>query len=276
MKRFLCLALVALMVASTACKRTTIIPDDELALIFRDAFLTNAYIDSRHINIDSLNVYEPLFARHGYTMEDVQTTIGTFSKRKSARLSDVVEQAIDLLEEEGLYYDREVTILDTIKQIAIRNTRRVIREDSLIEVRSLADTARLSFVMHDLLPGEYRLQYTYKIDSADRNKRLQRKVWIEREDSTRVGYQIYTLRRYTDDKVDRVFRTDSLAERLRIHLLIFPDNEEPKRPSITVRDLRITYTPNEEDALRLLHDKQMNLRIFADEFLDAALKKDSL
>ncbi len=44
----------------------------------------------------------------------------------------------------------------------------------------------------------------------------------------------------------------------------------------TFATINFTYTPNEEDALRLLHDKQMNLRIFADEFLDAALKKDSL
>ena len=276
MKRTLGLLILFTLALSTACKRTVIIPDEELAMIFRDAYLTNAYMEHKRIQEDSLNLYAPIFEHYGYTTEDVQLTIGNFSKRKSARLSDVVEQAIDLLEEEGLYYDREVTILDTIKQIAIRNTRQVIREESLIEVRSLADTARLSFVVRDLRPGEYRLEYSYKIDSADRNKRLQRKVWVEREDSTRVGYQIYTLRRYTNDKVDRIFRTDTLAERLRIHLLIFPDNEEPKRPSITVRDLRITYTPNEEDALRMLHDKQMNLRIFADEFLDAVLKKDSL
>lgn len=276
MKRLLSVALAALLLALTGCNRTTIIPDEELALIFRDAFLTNAYINHRHIKTDTLNVYGPLVAKYGYTVEDVQTTVGNFSKRKSARLSDVVERAIDLLEEEGLRLDREVMILDTIKQIALRQTREVVLEDSLIVVRSLSDTTRLSFTIDNLEPGEYRLQYEYKIDSADRNKRLQRKVWIERDDSTRVAYQIYTLRRYTNDKVDRLFRTDERSARLKLHLLTFPESETPKRPSITVKNLRLTYAPSDEDAVKRLHDKQMNIRLFADEFLPVALPKDSL
>ena len=79
------------LLCTAACARHTIIPDDELAQIFHDAFLTNAYIGSQNVRIDSLNIYEPIFARYGYTTEDVQYTIGNFSKRKSARLGDVVE-----------------------------------------------------------------------------------------------------------------------------------------------------------------------------------------
>ena len=106
MKLFLRSLFIALFALSTgACKRHTIIPDDELALIFHDAFLVNAYV-KREAKLDSLKVYEPIFARYGYTMADVQYTIGNFSKRKSARLGDVVEQAIVLLEREGKYYDQ--------------------------------------------------------------------------------------------------------------------------------------------------------------------------
>lgn len=112
MKRLIRTALaVVTLLCTAACARHTIIPDDELAQIFHDAFLTNAYIGSQNVRIDSLNIYEPIFARYGYTTEDVQYTIGNFSKRKSARLGDVVELAIDRLEEEGKRYDREVAIL---------------------------------------------------------------------------------------------------------------------------------------------------------------------
>lgn len=102
MKRIFRISLCAfLLLAGAACTRHKIIPDEKLAQIFHDAFLTNAYIGDVRVNIDSLNIYEPIFARYGYTTRDVYYTIGNFSKRKSARLGDVVEMAIDKLEAEG-------------------------------------------------------------------------------------------------------------------------------------------------------------------------------
>lgn len=273
MKRIFAAAILLLMLLPTACKRHTVIPDDELARIFHDAFLTNAYIDSKHVATDSLNLYAPIFAHYGYTIEDVQYTIGNFSKRKSARLSDVVEAAIDLLEEEGLQYDREVRILDTIRQVALRTTSQLIVDDTLIQVRSLRDTARLSFVI-DVEEGEYEVSYAYEVDSLDRNSRLQRLFWLEKADSTREHVQQNTLRRNTTDRVVRKYRTDSTSKRLHLHLITFPD--APKRPSLTVRNLRVKYTPNEEEAHRLLFERQMDLRIFSDYFLRASREKDSL
>ena len=47
-------ALVALLFA--ACARHKIIPDDKLAQIFHDAFLTNAYIANANVRTDSLRI----------------------------------------------------------------------------------------------------------------------------------------------------------------------------------------------------------------------------
>ena len=104
MKRLIPYVLCGLLLGG--CARHRIIPDDELALIFHDAFLTNAYLNTENVRPDSLRLYEPIFAHYGYTTEDVHYTIGNFSKRKSARLGDVVEEAIDLLEAEGKIYNR--------------------------------------------------------------------------------------------------------------------------------------------------------------------------
>jgi len=125
-------------------------------MIFRDAFLSNAYISEERIPTDSLRIYEPIFARYGYYDDDVHYTIGNFSKRKSARLSDVVERAIDLLEAEGKVYNRRVAILDTIDNVACRTFTRTVFADSLLRVNSLRDTARLTFSI-DVEPGEYRI-----------------------------------------------------------------------------------------------------------------------
>lgn len=275
MKRILRPALAAaLLLLAGACARHTIIPDDELAEIFHDAFLANAYIGNEGVKLDSLNVYEPIFSRHGYTTDDVQYTIGNFSKRKSARLGDVVELAIEQLEREGKYYNREVAVLDTVDNVARRTFRRTLRTDSLIRVRSLRDTARLHFDI-DTEPGEYTLELNYRIDSLDRNDRgLRAEMWLETHDSTRTNVYSLMLRRNRKESLSRRFETDSTHRKLHIDLLRFQD--KPRQPSVTVSDLRLEYTPPTSRAVEQLYRQQLDIRIFADEFFRAAIPADSL
>ena len=262
MKRFLRIAAsAAFVLLLSACARHKIIPDDTLAQIFHDAFLTNAYIGSEGVKTDSLRIYEPIFARYGYTTDDVHYTIGNFSKRKSARLGDVVERAIEMLEREGKIYNQEVAVLDTIDNVARRTFTRTVLADSLIRVGSLRDTARLSFTL-DVEPGEYSLSLKYLVDSLDRNQRgLKGSVWLER--------------RNREESFSRRFTTDTTHRRLRIDFLTF--NARPERPSVTVTDLKVEYIPPTRTAVEKLYEQQLDIRIFADDFLRAAaIPKDSL
>lgn len=262
------------MLLGAACSRHTIIPDEELAMIFRDAYLANAYISDQRVSTDSLRIYEPIFARYGYTTDDVHYTIGNFSKRKSARLGDIVERAIEMLEREGKFYNREVAVLDTIDNVARRTFTRAVLADSLIRVRSLADTARLSFSL-DVEPGDYQLSLRYLVDSLDRNdKGLKGSVWLERRDSTRTGVYTTTLRRNREETFSRRFTVDSSHRRLRIDFLNFTG--KPQRPSVTVTDLKVEFTPLTRTAVEKLYEQQLGIRIFADEFFRAALPADSL
>ncbi|WP_295937706.1 DUF4296 domain-containing protein [uncultured Alistipes sp.] len=267
----LCLLLVVL---AGACARHKIIPDKKLAQIFHDAFLTNAYVSDSRINIDSLNIYEPIFASYGYTTRDVYYTIGNFSKRKSARLGDVVELAIEMLEAEGKYYDREAAILDTVDNVARRTFTRRVYSDSLIRVRALKDSARLRIAV-DVQPGEYNLRLKYLVDSLDRNEKgIRGVVWLERKDSTRTGTYTTTLRRNREENFSRRFTTDTTHKSLHIDFLDF--REKPQRPSVTVTDLEIDYTPETRAAVDSLYERQLDIRIFADEFFRAAIPADSL
>ncbi len=262
-----------LLLCGVACTHHKIIPDEKLALIFHDAFLANAYLGGRDIVRDSLNVYEPIFARYGYTTQDVHYTIGNFSKRKSARLGDVVERAIEMLEAEGKFYNREVAVLDTVDRVALRSARRIVHADSLIRVRSLADTSRLSFVF-DVEPGEYDIRLRYLVDSLDLNTRNPRaRIWLERADSSQVQPYTVTLRRLNEGSISRKFTADSSLRRLRVELFSFSDT--PRRPSVSVYDFKVEFTPETRTAVEQLYRRQLDLRIFADQFLRAA-QKDSL
>lgn len=267
MKTTLRILLLAAAVAAAACARHRIIPDEKLAMIFRDAFLVNAYLSTESLSGDSLNVYESIFDRYGYTVEDVQYTVASFSRRKSARLGDVVNRAADLLEQEGLIYDREVAVLDTVNNIARRRFTRTLRSDSLLRVERLRDTGLLRIRIPEVRPGDYAVSYRYRIDSADRNRNVRTGVWFERADSSRTANYTMLMRRGSDETFSRTLTADSSARTLVLDIFIFRD--KPLTPRIDVRDLRITFTPDTALAVDSLYLEQSELGIFADEFFQA-------
>jgi len=267
-QRLRILGWVLLLTAAGACSRHKIISDRQLAEIFHDAFLANAYVGTQGVRLDSLNLYEPIFARYGYTTADVQYTIGNFSKRKSARLGDIVELAIKQLEREGKFYDREVAVLDTVDNVARRTFTRIVRRDSLIRVRTLRDTSRLHLAVGDLRPGEYVVRLEYLIDSLDRNTGLRGAAWMELRDSSRNSYYTFYLRRDRTETFTRRFTVDSTVSRLHVDLGLFRD--KPRQPSITLRNVEVEYIPPTDAAVDSLYLVQLPVRIFADEFFRAA------
>lgn len=269
-KRLLCL----LLLLSAACSNHRIIPDDKLAMIFRDAFLSNAYLSDRSIRSDSLRIYEPIFARYGYSTEDVEYTIGNFSKRKSARLSDVVEAAIGMLDTEGIGYEKEVAVLDTIANASRRALTRTIHTDSLLRMQRLKDSSRLRIVLDSIHAGDYRITARYLVDSTDENRSMRCGVWTETADGSRRNLYTFSLRRGSEEHFARTLTADSSMRRL---VVTFSDfTRERKRPSVTVRDLKIDYIPPASVAIDSFYLRQLDIRIFAEEFFRDALPKDSL
>ncbi len=260
---------------SAGCKKHTIIPDEELALIFHDAFLANSYLKNSNPKRDSLLVYEPIFARYGYTTEDVQYTIGNFSKRKSARLGDVVELAITMLEREGERLDKAVADLDTVNNVARRFSERIIHHDSLIRVTRLKDTTLLLFEFDSIRPGDYRITTRYRIDSLDENSGLRFYFQMEKYDSTTTGVQSIALRREEMEEITRLMKADTSIRRLKLSFWHPSRSSERKRPHITLHDLKIYYKMPAEEALDTLYQHHLNIRIFANDFL-RQIEADSL
>lgn len=257
-------------IAAISCSRPEIIPDNELADIFHDAFITNAYVEHKHLNIDSLDIYEPIFAKYGYTVEDVRYTIGNFSKRKNARLGDVVERAIKRLEEEGLQYEREVAVLDTIDNIARRTFRRTIYADTLIRASRLKDTDLLKIVIGDLHPGDYKIDFDYVVDSLDNATNRRAVFALLRRDSSVYNRQQQNLyRNNRKEHVSRQIVADTSARCMKINLMEFSQPRAPQKLTnfgITVTNLKVVYTPTVESALDSLYQQQLPVRIFFEDF----------
>ncbi|MBR2326091.1 MAG: DUF4296 domain-containing protein [Alistipes sp.] len=276
MKRGLIASLVvSLLLGMSACRKHTVIPDSTLADIFHDAFVANAYIGVESINLDSLQIYEPIFERYGYTAKDVAYTVGNFSRRKSARLGTVVEQAISRLEKESAIYKKRVVILDTIRDVAVRSLSRIVYEDTLIVAKRRSDSTRLRIVIKPVLRGEYTI--TYESECKDDLERYPRSsiFYFADEEGNRNSHATITM--HESDKARRTLTLNH--DTFNTLVLEFGQynlqegKRPPKRQDLKIRNLKVRYKPNEQIAIDSLYERYMPIKIFADGFL---IKKDSL
>ena len=275
MKRFLNRLFVAALTAGVllsamSCRKARIIPDSTLSKIFYEAFLTNAYLAEKRPSTDSLELYEPIFEKYGYTVEDLQYTIGNFSKRKSARLGNVVEVAIARLEAEGTVLDRETAILDTIDARARRRFTRTLVADTLRTVYKLSDTTRLHVTVDSLQRGDYEVSFAYNIDSLDKNGRMRIYIRSERQDSTLRVELNNLMQRRTDRTVSHTVKNDGSLRRLHISIAEPDSKSKRERPHITIRDLTVRYLPYAEDVVDSLYEQTLNLGIFNMSLLEPA------
>lgn len=264
--RSLAVALAA--IALAACNKPRVIPDDELADIFYDVYLTNAYVDRQAIETDSLLLYEPIFEKYGYTVEDLHLTINSFSKRKSARLSDAVEMAIQRLEHESDLLNAQVADLDTINAIARRVSVQRIYFDSTIRLRSLADTAKMKRRIPIPRAGEYLVEYYYRIDSTDKNSSHRTVGYFVDSAEHRSKFYTTRYRRQTRDKYSHTFMADSSVRELVLELCNL--NTKPSRPHFTIDSLTVKYYPPREVALDTLTARNFGFRLLIDGFYTPA------
>lgn len=265
---------VVILLTSFACNKQKILSDSELAVIFRDAFIANAYTTTNKLKLDSLRLYEPIFQKYGYTTADVQYTIGSFATRKSAKLGDVVEHAISMLEEQGTYLDYQVSILDTIDNIARRRTIHTLHEDSVLTMRTMKDTTKFVIVFDDLTPGEYEITFDYLIDSLDTTKgNYFSQSWINnRDEKVKDGDKPKQLRRknmiLTRKNVSKFKSSFNIIDSADIAVvtLAHPSKIEGK-PNLTIKRLKITNPLSSARARDSLFKKILNVRIFDDELL---------
>lgn len=253
------MAIVALAVA--ACSGPKVIPDQDLVNIFHDAFVVNAYMSEADITSDSLYVYEPIFKRYGYTMDDLQHTLTTINERKSSRISDIMSEVSRKLEQESKAEHRKIVVLDTIDNVAKRAYTRTVYSDTLIRVNELRDTSKLRITLKDLIKGEYTVSFDYLIDTLDENRNSRVEVYLVVNDTTNSLRHTMMLSRYRNGKYSRKFSADTQHKELYVNMYYHPKNEESKLPDITIRNFKIVRVLPTEVSVDSLYMEQLDLSI---------------
>lgn len=245
-----------------ACSGPKVIPDSVLADIFHDAFLVNAYTSEAKITTDSLYIYEPIFQRYGYTVEDLQHTLTTINQRKSSRISNIMKDVSNRLEQEYKAEQRKIVVLDTIDNYAKRAYTRTMYSDSLIRVKKLRDTSKLRISLKDMVEGEYTVSFDYYIDTLDENRNSRVEAYLIVNDTTHQLRHTMMLSRYRNGSYTRKFKVDTQHKELFVNMYYHPKNEESKLPDITIRNFKIVRILPTELSVDSLYMEQLNLQIF--------------
>ena len=273
MKHTFTILLLAIVALLTACNKPKVIPDKDLGAIFRDAMLVNAYLAiNTGTELDSLRVYEPIFARYGYTAEDVQYTIHNFSRRKSAHLSDVAEYMILLLDREANALNLQVAKLDTVENVARRRFTQVLYADTDIDVRKEADSSLLRYVVEPVYTGTYNIDASYTLDSLDKATGRRYRIYFERRDSTQRSIANGIVQRRKGASFSHRYEVrpeDSTYVRLVIDMAHFNDSKNKGTTRMQIHNMKITYTPPVEKCVELLFNEQSDMRIFSDTLIRA-------
>ncbi len=276
MKQIIYAILTLTLLVTASCDSRKTIPDKELAAIFHDAMIVNAYLGQKQLKLDSLNIYEPIFKHYGYTTEDVRYTIAGFLRRKSANLSDVVDEMIQRIEEEYEELEIAVAKLDTIEHAAQRHAMRRLVQDTAIVVKRARDTVKLHYEVPFEGAGEYQISGCYTIDSLDKSRGRRFSVRKLLRDSTfaqlhssmmHLGKESKSSARITISEHDA---EDVLALQINFddfRLASKKDKKEHPRPKftkITMHEVKVEFTPTVERSVEELYDDLLNLRILSD------------
>lgn len=242
---------------AVGCSRTTIIPDRDLERITREMFLVNAYVNSQTIDADSLDIYTPILERYGYKQEDFFNTLANFQKRKSARLSDVIEETIASLERLADGYEQKLRNLKYVDSLAKAQSSKEVFWRSRIAARKMGDTTKLQLVIPIREEGEYVVSYHYYIDSLDKNNRLQ----SSHEVYDGEGVRTFLSRNFLTREDSLLFKTTIKPKKgdVEYRLTLADYTRREDEPYITFDSVRIVYLPTSEVALAKM-DSAMHFR----------------
>ena len=262
----------AALLLAGGCSRPKTIADEDLRSIFKEIYLANAFCNNGRIDCDSMDIYEKKLKKYGYRPTDMIYTINDFSKRKSSRLSDIINEAIDQLEKEYEWYQDKVAVLDTIDLIAGERFKRTVYEDSLIVARRIADTGRLRILI-PVEEGSYKIRYSYLIDSTDRNGSLRTNHLLRDSAGRQVSSSVNWMKKNNRQSYETKISATPRARVLEIRFGNY--GKGLKAPSLRIDSLTVTYYLPAKAARDSLTRELMNYKLLIDGKEYPYLSQDS-
>lgn len=260
-----------------ACGKPKFIPEKELSKIMTDIFMANSY-SNMHIQgiaSDTIDIYTPVLGKYGYGISDLQFTLDEMSKRKSSRLTAVVDASVSDLQSRVNFFKAREEMFDEIDAIVKEvYVDTVFVYDTLIKVNK--NNAAANNFKYKVIPGTYNVSYNYFIDTADQNTYISSRYHIIDTAGKSRSVRSITLKdKGKTGKVEFSLGTNMGSDTLMIN---FIDNfSRLKAPVITIDSMLITHSePLDTLRRRMIYELWGIDRRHYNKYTDAETEKDSL
>ncbi|MFI3266606.1 MAG: hypothetical protein R3Y15_05570 [Rikenellaceae bacterium] len=253
--------------------RKKIITTEHMEIITAEIFVANAYGSFAELMMqDSIDMYEPIFNKYGYTATDMLYTITELTKRKSVRYTDILEGAILRIERVHDSLDRIVKAQDTVDMLMVKTYSTRVYDLPELVVDNIKDTSNLSIKV-PVEPGSYELSFRYFIDSEDKNSPISYRYGIINKSGRYRSISTYHMKKSLSEKRDltipNVSEQDSL---LYLQLGVYPKTMTGE-PHIRFDSLTLYHLPVLESVKDSFRDRWFPNELLP--YINESNKKDS-
>ncbi|MDR2382352.1 MAG: DUF4296 domain-containing protein [Prevotellaceae bacterium] len=223
--------IVFILTASVSCSKQKIIPENVLAEIIYEMYITDAVLLTHESSImrykDSLKIYEPVVEKFGYSFDDLRRTFLKYTAN-DGKLQSVLKKVIKRIEAEKNIYKESARIEKLSENMNVGT-------DSISIVSRTINKQNIEVRLSE--KGVYDISASYFFYKNDSTKNPKMVVWLEsaaHKDSVMEKHEI-SLAKDTvfTDYLARVRFNDPKFNILKIYWLDFEQKPDSSKPAIS-------------------------------------------
>lgn len=241
------------------------IPEEKLRDIIADIVLTDSYINNvmkpTYRERDTIDYFNPILDKYGYTIKDLEYTLDKYSRRKTDVIWNTLDQATAQVEVIRAMYDSGSKMREKWNTfVTERSTDTLYYHEDTINIRSVSDLNKLINKKPIHNRGTFTISFDYKMKEGEKNesqylvyflsdtlnkatKPYRNSYWIAAtgsSDDKRTSRRVITvdnIRRYNAIKILPFDYTNHVSTK----------KTDYKHMDTKIWKLLITFTPNPRD-----------------------------
>lgn len=240
------------------------IPEEKLRDIIADLVLTDSYVSNimkpTYRERDSIDYFNPILDKYGYTIKDLEYTLDKYSRRKTDVIWNTLDQATAQVDVIRTLYDNGSKMREKWNTfIAERSADTLYYDKDTINIRSVADLNKivLKEALHNR--GTITVSYDYKMRGGENNdsrymvyflsdtlnkavKPYRNSYWVaatndsDEKRTNKRTIKVDNIRRYNAIKILPFDYTNHVSK-----------STDYKRMDTKIWDFLITFTPDPRD-----------------------------
>lgn len=241
------------------------IPEEKLGEIIADIVLTDSYVNNimkpGYRERDTIDYFNPILDKYGYTIEDLEYTIDKYARRKTDVIWNTLDKATARVDVIRSIYDNNNKMREKWNLIVSeRSADTLYYHKDTIYIKSASDLNKLILKQPIRNRGKFTVSYDYKMNAGENNESKYLIYYLSDtiNKATKPYRNSFWIAPTTESDDKRTTKRVINAENIRRHnfIKIIPfdysnytsGKPDYKRMDTKIWDLLITFTPDPRDA----------------------------